>query len=125
MSIHTGCVYKESGSLFANQWRVGVLATSSIAYLTALEFRKNASFISSELQSAQSTLDNHGKTKVLPLESIHYEKRLNLKETMKDVWNDEIIKGVNWFYGIQWDALAKRAETAGEKAVQYVKKNVQ
>lgn len=101
------------------------MATSSIAYLTALEFRKNSSFISSELRSAQSTIDNHGKIKVHPLETIEYETRLNLKETMKDVWNDEIIKGVNWFYGIQWNALAKRAENGAEKVVDYVKGNVQ
>lgn len=59
------------------------------------------------------------------MSSIQYETRLNLKETMKDVWNDEIIKGVNWFYGIQWNTLAKRAETSTEKAVEYVKSSVQ
>lgn len=44
---------------------------------------------------------------------------------MKDVWNDEIIKGVNWFYGIQWNSIAKRVENGAEKAVNYVKTSVQ
>lgn len=104
---------------------LGILATSSVAYLTALEIRKNSSFISNELKSAQLTLDNHGKIKILPLETIEYETRVNLNETMKDVWNDEIIKGVNWFYGIQWNALAKRAGNGAEKAVEQIKSIVQ
>lgn len=103
----------------------GLLTTSSVAYLTALELRKNSSFISTELQAAQSTIDNHGKTKVQPLGTIEYESRSSLKETMKDVWNDEIIKGVNWFYSIQWNSLAKRAETGAGKAVEYIKSSVQ
>ncbi|KAF5097709.1 hypothetical protein D0Z00_002310 [Geotrichum galactomycetum] len=103
----------------------GVLTTSSIAYLTALEFRKNSAFISGELKASQSILDNHGKIKIEPLQPIEYEARLSLKETMKDVWNDEIIKGVNWFYGIQWNSIAKRVENGAEKAVNYVKTSVQ
>lgn len=101
------------------------MTTSSIAYLTALEFRRNSKFVSTELKEAQSVIDNHGKTSVQVLQPLEYETRVNLTETMKDVWNDEIIKGVNWVYGIQWNSIAKRVENGAETAAGYVKSSIQ
>jgi altered-inheritance-of-mitochondria protein 5 len=85
----------------------GVLLTSTITYYTGEYFRSNQKFISTHLQ----TSDHIIRSKILspnqaePIPTTSHSStisRVGIVETSKDIWNDEIIKMVNWVYGINW-----------------------
>lgn len=99
----------------------GALVTTSIAYYTASEFRRNGQFAASQLEEARIILDNYGKEKPFVPRKIERESRDDIIETAKDLWNHEIIRGVNWFYGIQWNTIGKKAENGIETLAKYVK----
>lgn len=44
-----------------------------------------------------------------------------MAETVKDLWNEEIIRGVNWVYGIQWNTIAKRTANGVDSLLSYIK----
>lgn len=100
---------------------LGALVTTSIAYYTASEFRRNGQFAASQLEEARIILDNYGKEKPFVPRKIERESRDDIIETAKDLWNHEIIRGVNWFYGIQWNTIGKKAENGIETLAKYVK----
>lgn len=52
------------------------------------------------LEESKEVLDNIGKKKLPGPRNIEYETRDDIVETMKDLWNHEIAKGVNWLYSI-------------------------
>lgn len=97
------------------------MVTTSIAYYTATEFRRNSEFVAGQLQQSREILDNYGKPRPFIPRKIEIETRDNVTETMKDLWNHEIIRGVNWVYGIQWNAIGKRVENSIQKAVTFIK----
>ncbi|ODV80248.1 uncharacterized protein CANTADRAFT_5904 [Suhomyces tanzawaensis NRRL Y-17324] len=87
----------------------GVLLTSALTYYTGEYFKKNQQFISHQLRVSDNTINNrilsdHDlKKELIPIDKrIGATTRVNFSETCKDIWNDEIIKMVNWVYGINW-----------------------
>lgn len=82
----------------ANSERTGVLTTTSIAYLTALQFRSNVAQISEYLQDSKETLDSIGKPRKMDRRVIEYQSRNSVSETMKDLWNSEVTRSVSWLY---------------------------
>lgn len=87
----------------------GVLLTSALNYYTGEYFRNNLQFISTHLKSSDNIINNRILSdrditkEVIPISNQHNSViRLNSLETRKDIWNDEIIKMVNWIYGINW-----------------------
>lgn len=95
--------------------------TTSVAYYTATEFRRNSEFVTGQLKQSREVLDNYGKPNPFVPRKIEVETRDDIKETMKDLWNHEIVRGVNWFYNIQWNVLGKRVENAAGKLVDSIK----
>lgn len=87
----------------------GVLFTSSIAYFGAAYVRQSTQFVSSHFHRADRAIHNRILSNVdilrenEPINShSKYIERANLAETSKDIWNEEIIKMVNWVYSINW-----------------------
>lgn len=87
----------------------GVLLTSALTYYTGEYFQKSLQFVSLQLRSANNTINNRILTNndqaleaVPKSNQIHSVQRINVAETAKDIWNDEIVKMVNWVYGINW-----------------------
>ncbi|CAN6639248.1 hypothetical protein TRVA0_017S01684 [Trichomonascus vanleenenianus] len=76
----------------------GVITTSSIAYLTALEMRKNSTRVAKSLHESSETIENLGKPKPFDPRVIEFSRRDSISETMKDLWNDEITTSVGWVY---------------------------
>ncbi|GMM36408.1 hypothetical protein DASC09_037330 [Saccharomycopsis crataegensis] len=99
----------------------GVLLTSSLTYLTALEFRKNRDIVSQSLITSKDIIENrHNRdtTYVPGTNSINYNDRSNIRESFADIWNSEIIKGVNWVYSINWLAAGEKVERGLRKLVE-------
>lgn len=92
-----------------------------MAYYTASEFRRNSQFVAGQLQQSRELLDNYGKPTPFVPRRIELETRNDINETMRDLWNHEIIRGVNWVYGIQWNAIAKRVENTATNLVNGIK----
>ncbi len=101
----------------------GALVTSSLAYFTAQDFHKNSKFVSRRLQESKYTLDNIHNARIYPPLKIEYESRISITETAKDLWDAEIIKGVNWFYNIDWISFGTKAQNVVSSAVNLVKGN--
>ncbi|ODV67185.1 hypothetical protein HYPBUDRAFT_153077 [Hyphopichia burtonii NRRL Y-1933] len=87
----------------------GVLLTSAFTYYTGQYFQKNQQVISHHLKTSNNIINNRIlsdkdiSTEIVPVDSrINYTSRPNIAETSKDIWNDEIIKMVNWIYSINW-----------------------
>lgn len=78
----------------------GVLFSSSLAYLTALEFKRNSAAVSVVLTDSKDILDNRGKKVLPPPRKLEYDTRDDVAETFKDLWNEEIIKGANKVYDL-------------------------
>ncbi|CAI5755883.1 unnamed protein product [Candida verbasci] len=98
----------------------GVLLTSTITYLTKQYIVKNSLFISDSLRSSNYTIQNkilsnkHYENLSIPNKHTTDEIR-SFNETCKDLWNEEIIKMVNWVYGINWYKIGMKIdEKTGE-----------
>lgn len=66
-------------------------------------------FVSSGLQEAKDQIDNRilsdkgiEKNPQPPNRRVTQLTRPSFLETCKDYWNEELIKGVNWVYSINW-----------------------
>ncbi|ABN68247.1 predicted protein [Scheffersomyces stipitis CBS 6054] len=106
----------------------GVLLTSAFAYYTGEYIRKNEQFVSQQLRSANNIIQNKILTdRDLINESVPKSshsistQRVSVTETAKDIWNDEIIKMVNWVYSINW---YQAGLTADRKVLEFADKLV-
>lgn len=95
----------------------GVLLTSALTYYTGEYFQKNLKFISHQLKASDNIINNRILSNTdlikegLPVSShSHATTRVSFAETAKDIWNDEIIKTVNWVYGINWYQIGITAD---------------
>ncbi|KAG7877893.1 hypothetical protein KL905_001159 [Ogataea polymorpha] len=82
----------------------GVLLTGSIAYLTAREFRLNQAVISQSLRESSRIIEERD----LPVphqSNILESKEKTLTESIKDIWNHEVIKGVNYIYSLDYSGV--------------------
>lgn len=86
-----------------------------MTYLTALELRANQQVVSSSLQKYKSVIEDRNKPFEYTPNVIKYTDRSSIKETVADIWNSEIIKGVNWLYSINWLAAGEKFEKGIKK----------
>ncbi|KAG5418378.1 hypothetical protein I9W82_003906 [Candida metapsilosis] len=99
----------------------GVLLTSALTYYTGQSFHQNQQFISHQLQQSNSIINNRILTdseyrnRGIPNNHITLKQRVSFSETCKDVWNEEIIKMVNWIYGINWYKLGIKLDQEAGK----------
>ncbi|KAI5952091.1 hypothetical protein KGF57_004220 [Candida theae] len=99
----------------------GVLLTSTLTYYTGQLFHRNQEFISQHLQASNHIINNRILTDselrntVIPNNHIVRNERANFAETCKDIWNEEIIKMVNWVYGINWYKLGIKLDDETKK----------
>ncbi|CDR43778.1 CYFA0S12e04236g1_1 [Cyberlindnera fabianii] len=78
----------------------GVLLTSCIAYYTSQEFKRNQEFVSKTIRETEAIIDNHGKPKVDVPRAIEFQHRPSIKQTIADIWDDQILKVVHWTYSL-------------------------
>ncbi|CCG24872.1 hypothetical protein CORT_0G01890 [Candida orthopsilosis Co 90-125] len=99
----------------------GVLLTSALTYYTGQMFHRNQQFISQHLQQSNNIINNRILTDseyrntAIPDNHIVIEERPDFVETCKDIWNEEIIKMVNWIYGINWYKLGIKLDNEANK----------
>lgn len=86
----------------------GVLLTSVVTYYTGEFVRSNKLFVSAQLQASRDIIDHqivahkHIRDDT-PVDKLYSEvRRVSVLETCKDLWNDEVIRAVNWVYSIDW-----------------------
>lgn len=87
----------------------GALLTSALTYYTGEYFHKNSRVVSLHLRASNDIINNRilsdtdANQELVPVSKhINYTSRQSIAETSKDIWNDEIIKMVNWLYSINW-----------------------
>lgn len=97
----------------------GVLLTSVATYYTGEFVRSNKLFVSSQLQSSRDIIEHqiishkHGHDKIMPVNKLFEEtRRVSILETSKDLWNEELIKAVNWVYSIDWYKFGVQTDQA-------------
>ncbi|CAH2353628.1 putative MICOS complex subunit MIC12 [[Candida] railenensis] len=93
----------------------GVLLTASLTYYTGQYIEKNSRFVSTQLQHANTVvtdriLSNKGIPKPIAVDNNIDLRTRPFGETAKDIWNDEIIKMVNWLYSINWYSWGVEAD---------------
>lgn len=86
------------------------MLTSSLAYITATEIKYNKEVISSNLRNYKNIIENGNEPTINLPNKVSYVDRSSIRETFADVWNFEIIKGVNWVYTIDWFAGGDKIE---------------
>lgn len=94
----------------------GVLLALLLTYYTGEYIKKNALVASRSLQMLDDIinkrmLSNYNEwDEVVPVTSkVEFVQR-PFAESCKDIWNHEIIKGVNWLYSINWYKLGEKAD---------------
>lgn len=87
----------------------GALFTSAFVYYTGEYIKKDQQFISRQLRITDTVINEgiiSGKDihkDIIPIEPRgKREVHSGVWETSKDIWNEEIIKMVNWVYSINW-----------------------
>ncbi|QOU21024.1 hypothetical protein BRETT_000741 [Brettanomyces bruxellensis] len=81
----------------------GFLLSGSITYLTVLKFHNDQRIVSEALNDTTMLVKNHGKV-VEPQSNVIFYKQRMMKEAIKDIWNYEVIKSVNWLYSLNISA---------------------
>lgn len=56
--------------------------------------------MSTVLQDSKDTLDGVGRPRRIDRRVIELEQRNSVAETIKDLWNDEVVSGVGWLYRV-------------------------
>lgn len=89
---------------FAGLGLVSLGHTYALAYV-----KKSEPLVSLSLQHARARIedrilsDRGLHAKVEPVNKrVEFTSRPSVRETCRDIWNDEIIKMVNWVYSINW-----------------------
>ncbi|OWB61028.1 hypothetical protein B5S29_g1912 [[Candida] boidinii] len=78
----------------------GVLMTSSLTYLTAYEFKSKQNTISKSLLESSNLIEHRNDPIEHKSNVVQFTTRDGINETVKDIWNEEVIRGVNWLYSI-------------------------
>lgn len=77
---------------------LGVLLTTSIAYYTSQEFKRSQEFVSKTLKDTEAIIQNRGKEPQPVPRSVEFQYRPSIKQTVADLWNDQILSGVKSIY---------------------------
>lgn len=78
----------------------GVLVTSGLAYLTARQFENNAGTIKREIGQCIDIAE-HKQEAVPHVSNVRTYYSSSVVEGAKDLWNEEVIGAVNWWYGLK------------------------
>lgn len=78
----------------------GALVTTSLAYLTGQQFQNNAQRMKKELHDAADIFDKRNDPPQL-ISNVHIYEAREVSEGVKDIWNSEVIRAVNWWYSLQ------------------------
>lgn len=95
----------------------GALFTLALVYYTGEYIKKDQQFVSRQLRISD-TIINEGiiAGKDIHKDAIIIEPRgkkevhFGVIESSKDIWNEEIIKMVNWVYAINWYSMFVKAD---------------
>lgn len=99
----------------------GVLLTTSLAYYTSQEFKRNQEFVSKTIREAEAIIDEHDKPQKPVPRSIEFQHRPSMKQTIADIWDEQILKGVHWVYSINVEKNIAAAVESVESAINKVK----
>lgn len=78
----------------------GVLVTSGLAYLTACQFNNNAIKIKGEINDCIDIVEKKNET-VSHISNVRSFYTSSVSEGVKDLWNEEVISAVNWWYNLK------------------------
>ncbi|KAG0678596.1 hypothetical protein C6P40_003802 [Pichia californica] len=78
----------------------GVLVTSGLSYLTATQFNSNAIKIKNEINSCIETIEKRNDP-IPHISNVRSFYSSSISEGAKDLWNEEVISAVNWWYNLK------------------------
>lgn len=78
----------------------GVLVTSGMAYLTAQQFKNNANKVKEEIQGCVDIIEKRNDP-IPHISNVRSFATSNIGEGAKDIWNEEVIRAVNWWYDLK------------------------
>lgn len=77
-----------------------MLVTSGLAYLTARQFENNAAIVKREIGQCIDIAEN--KQEPVPhVSNVRTFYSSSVAEGVKDLWNEEVISAVNWWYNLE------------------------
>ncbi|GMG60223.1 unnamed protein product [Ambrosiozyma monospora] len=85
----------------------GILLTTSLTYLTQQNFKKNQAIIHDSISQSVETLDYENR-KVEINSNVKQLEVKTVRESVKDIWNYEIVRGVNWLYSLDFNGTFNR-----------------
>ncbi|ODV85678.1 hypothetical protein CANARDRAFT_27781, partial [[Candida] arabinofermentans NRRL YB-2248] len=94
----------------------GVLLTGSIAYLTAVQLTTRQQIISHHLNESSRVIEERDIPTLHRSNVISYENK-TVSESVKDIWNHEVIKGTNWLYSLNFSKIGDYVACGVEKLV--------
>jgi len=99
-------VDEEQMSFLLRPWPLlaGLLLPISLSYYSVRQSQNRNAYIRDSLHAQSVTLSNIGKDVEIPPNEPVYT-RTSLTETMKDIWNDDVEKTVDWVKSIEWQKL--------------------
>ncbi|ODV96150.1 hypothetical protein PACTADRAFT_49551 [Pachysolen tannophilus NRRL Y-2460] len=95
----------------------GVLLTSTLTYLTALEINSNKTAVSNALRNSAKIIDDRDKEVSFKENVIEINSRPSILETSKDIWNNEVIKATNFLYSLSWYGFGQSISNEVKKIV--------
>lgn len=78
----------------------GVLVTSGLAYLTANQFHNNATKIKHEINNCIDVIEKRNDP-IPHISNVRSFYSTSVAEGAKDLWNEEVIGAVNWWYNLK------------------------
>ncbi|ODQ65316.1 hypothetical protein NADFUDRAFT_42598 [Nadsonia fulvescens var. elongata DSM 6958] len=99
----------------------GVFVSSVIGYFVVGELNKTSEKVAKDLESVKERLDQEQVPKTNVVDVIQFEHRTGVSETMKDLWNEEIIKGVNWLYNVDMANVSHKIQHASSDLIDRIK----
>jgi hypothetical protein len=78
----------------------GVLAVSGLAYLTAGQFEKNALRIHNEIATTVDIYEKRNEP-TPHISNVRTFYTSSVSEGAKDIWNEEVIRAINWWYDVK------------------------
>lgn len=82
-----------------------MLLTTSVAYYTSQEFKRNQEFVSKTLRDTEAIIQNHGKEPQPVPRSVEFQYRPSIRQTVADLWNDQILTAVKSIYSFDIEKI--------------------
>ncbi|KAH3664167.1 hypothetical protein OGAPHI_004881 [Ogataea philodendri] len=105
----------------------GVLLTGSLAYLTSREFRINQGIVSQSLRESSRIIEERNLPVPHQSNVLQYQDK-TVSESIKDIWNHEVIKSVNYLYSLDFasvgESITKKIDQPAEKGADQAQKDL-